>query len=238
MNDLFSLFHPPRRSMMHPVDEPASTPPPNDSRPWYSHLTRYHWFVLVVAALGWLFDTMDQQLFVLARPAAMKELVVPESKTEDPKVTSLRQREAGDLATSIFIAGWACGGLFFGMMGDRIGRAKTMLITILVYSACTGLSAFSVGVYDFAFYRFLTGLGVGGEFAVGVALVAEVMPASARTGALGLLQALSAVGNITAALVNLGLGIAEEEGLVTSPWRLMFMIGALPALLAIAIRWK
>ncbi len=208
-----------------------------DTTPWYRQLTRYHWFVLTVAALGWLFDTMDQQLFILARPAAMKELVVPASEDETLKVTSQRRSAAGDIATSVFIAGWACGGLFFGMMGDRIGRAKTMLITILVYSACTGLSALSVGVYDFAFYRFLTGLGVGGEFAVGVALVAEVMPASARTGAIGLLQALSAVGNITAALINLGLGMAEEEGLVTSPWRIMFLIGALPALLAVVIRY-
>jgi MFS family permease len=224
---------------MHPIDEPATPTPGNstDSRPWYKQLTRYHWFVLVVAALGWLFDTMDQQLFVLARPAAMKELVVPASKDEDPKALSLRQREAGDFATSLFIAGWACGGLFFGMLGDRIGRAKTMLITILIYSACTGLSALSFGVVDFAFYRFLTGLGVGGEFAVGVALVAEVMPAMARTQAIGLLQALSAFGNITAAFINLGLGVAEEEGLVTSPWRIMFMIGALPALLALVIRW-
>ncbi|MSU78572.1 MAG: MFS transporter [Gemmataceae bacterium] len=180
---------------------------------------------------------MDQQLFVLARPAAMRDLVKPETPTESPKVTSLRQREAGDIATSLFIAGWAAGGLFFGMLGDRIGRAKTMLITILIYSIFTGLSAFSFGLFDFAFYRFLTGLGVGGEFAVGVALMAEVMPAQARTGAIGMLQALSAVGNITAALINLGLGVAEEEGLVTSPWRIMFMIGALPALLAVAIRW-
>jgi MFS family permease len=231
------LFGPPlENAVMHPIDEPASSAI-LESRPWYTQLSRYHWFVLVVAALGWLFDTMDQQLFVLARPAAMKDLVKPESANEDPKALSLRQREAGDIATSLFIAGWAAGGLFFGMLGDRIGRAKTMLITILVYSACTGLSALSVGVADFVFYRFLTGLGVGGEFAVGVALVAEVMPAGARTGALGMLQALSALGNITAAFINLGLGIAEEEGLVTSPWRVMFLIGALPALLAVAIRW-
>src|SRR5205085_3645139 len=99
---------------MHPTDEPATFPPADfiDTRPWYKQLTRYHWFVLIVAALGWLFDTMDQQLFVLARPAAMKELVIPQSKDENPKETSLRQREAGDFATSLFIAGWACGGLF------------------------------------------------------------------------------------------------------------------------------
>ncbi len=210
-------------------------------KPWYRLLTRYHWFVLLVAALGWMFDCLDQQLFILARPAAMKELVVIR---EDPQLTGpelkalteLDRKKWGNYATSIFLAGWATGGLFFGMLGDRIGRAKTMLITILMYSMFTGLSAFSRGVWDFAFYRFLTGLGVGGEFAVGVALVAEVMPDRARPYTLALLQALSAVGNITAALLNLGLGVAEEEGLVTSPWRIMFVVGALPALLAVVIR--
>ena len=132
--------------------------------------------------------------------------------------------------------GWATGGLIFGVLGDRIGRAKTMLITILMYSLCTGLSALSTGFWDFAAYRFLTGLGVGGEFAVGVALVAEVMPARARPYTLALLQALSAFGNVSAALINIGFGIAEEKGLVSSPWRWMFVIGAVPALLALVIR--
>ena len=66
--------------------------------------------------------------------------------------------------------GWAIGGLIFGVMGDRIGRAKTMIVTILMYSVFTGLSAASSGFWDFSLYRFLTGMGVGGEFAVGVAL--------------------------------------------------------------------
>ena len=180
-----------------------------------------------------MFDCLDQQLFILARPAAMRELVVPH---EDPQDTELEIKRWGNYVTSIFLVGWATGGLFFGMLGDRIGRAKTMLITILMYSAFTGLSALSRGVWDFALYRFLTGLGVGGEFAVGVALVAEVMPDKARPYTLALLQALSAIGNITAALINLGLGIAEEEGLVTSPWRIMFLVGAVPALLAVVIR--
>lgn len=203
-------------------------------RPWYRELTRYHWFVLLVAALGWMFDCLDQQLFILARPAAMKELVVEQAT---PELTALEIKKWGNYSTSIFLMGWATGGLFFGMLGDRIGRAKTMLITILMYSAFTGLSALSRGVWDFAFYRFLTGLGVGGEFAVGVALVAEVMPDKARPYTLALLQALSAVGNIAAALINLGLGVAEEEGLVSSPWRIMFVVGAVPALLAVVIRF-
>jgi MFS family permease len=201
--------------------------------PWYRGLTRYHWFVLAVAALGWLFDTMDQQLFNLARRPALEELLRGTSSgTQVDRYASY--------ATAIFIVGWATGGLIFGIMGDRIGRAKTMLLTILIYSAFTGLSAFSRGWLDFALYRFLTGLGVGGEFAVGVALVAEVMPDYARSHALGWLQTLSAVGNITAALINISLGIAEGEGAFADsdwkPWRIMFLIGALPALLAVVIR--
>jgi MFS family permease len=217
----------------------ASLPPSDDSHrpsiPWYQELSRYHWFVLVVASLGWLFDCLDQQLFILARPAAMRDLI-PDGSYTDPKALDIARRNAGDYATSIFIAGWATGGLIFGMLGDRIGRARTMVITILTYSLFTGFSSFSRGPWDFALYRFLTGLGVGGEFAVGVALVAEVMPATARPYTLGLLQAISALGNISAAMINLGLGVAQEQGLVSSPWRIMFLIGAVPAMLALVIR--
>lgn len=199
---------------------------------WWKELNRYHWFVLIVAALGWLFDCLDQQLFTLARVPAMTELLavngVAPSKADVAKY--------GSIATSIFLLGWATGGLIFGVLGDKIGRAKTMLWTILIYSLCTGLSAFSKGFVDFAFYRFITGLGVGGEFAVGVALVAEVMPDRARPYAISLLQALSAVGNISAALINIGLGEIENIGM--SRWRIMFLIGALPALLALAIRTR
>jgi MFS family permease len=191
--------------------------------------------VLIVAALGWLFDTMDQQLFNLARVPAMRELLAT-----SPGVPASEQliAEYGGYATSIFLIGWATGGLGFGVLGDRIGRARTMMLTILLYSLCTGLSALSVGFWDFAFYRFLTGLGVGGEFAVGVALVAEVMPARARPYALALLQALSALGNITAAVISILLGSLEQSGVVASAWRTMFLIGTVPALLVIVIRRK
>jgi len=218
---------------MHGFEETGAKLPdePYDGRPWYKLLTRYHWFVLIVAALGWLFDCLDQQLFNLARNPAITELLGPgASKTQIDAY--------GAYATSIFIVGWATGGLFFGILGDRIGRARVMMLTILLYSFFTGLSALSVGVWDFALYRFLTGLGVGGEFAVGIALVAEVMPDRARTHALGWLQTLSAVGNISAAFINMGLGMAEGEGMLGEfkPWRIMFIIGALPALLAVLIR--
>jgi len=229
-----------------------STAPVSDNRPWYKELTRYHWFVFIVAALGWLFDTMDQQLFNLARRPAMVELL---TRVDDPGITqklndeafSAKVAEYGGYATAIFLLGWATGGLVFGVLGDRFGRAKVMMWTILAYSLCTGLSSFSVGFWDFAFYRFLTGLGVGGEFAVGVSLVAEVMPERSRSYALGWLQALSAVGNITAALISMSLGELEARGLVghwmlfgfkLTQWRMMFLVGTVPALLALVIRSK
>ena len=196
--------------------------------PWHRELTRYHWFVFVVAALGWLFDTMDQQLFVMARTPAIADLL------QSPPGSSAVKVWAGR-STMIFMFGWATGGIIFGVLGDRLGRAKTMVLTILFYSLFTGLSAFSYTVYDFSLYRFLTGLGVGGEFAVGVALVAEVMPDRARPHALGLLQALSAVGNITAALITLTLGALETAGTIRSSWRSMFIIGVVPALLAVVV---
>jgi MFS family permease len=201
-----------------------------NGRSWYREITGYHWFVLLVASLGWMFDCLDQQFFVLGRPAAMKELL-----------TGASDKEIGaysDIATAIFLMGWATGGLIFGVLGDRIGRAKTMLITILIYSVFTGMCSLSQNFWQFAVFRFLTDLGVGGEFAVGVALVAETMPSRARAPMLTLLQMLSTVGNITAALINMKLGLLEGEGSIHSPWRWMFALGALPALLALLIRWK
>jgi MFS family permease len=200
--------------------------------PWHKELTRYHWWVLVVASLGWLFDTMDQQLFNLARRPAMLELlhVRPGDATMAGRVA-----EYAGYSTMIFMIGWASGGVFFGILGDRIGRVKTMILTILSYSLFTGLSTISQNVWDFSFYRLLTGLGVGGQFAVGVALVAETMPARARPFALGWLQALSAVGNMFAALVGIALGQLEQAGVIHGAWRLMFLVGTIPALLAIII---
>ncbi|MFT3878517.1 MAG: MFS transporter [Gemmatales bacterium] len=208
--------------------------------PWWREMTRYHWFVFIVAAVGWLADCMDQQLFVLTRDDALSELMgLPAS---DDAV-----RKAGGTATAIFLMGWAIGGLVFGVMGDRVGRVRTMLMTIVLYSVFTGISIFATGFWDYSFYRFLTGLGVGGEFAVGVALVAEVMPSRARPYTLGLLQAFSAIGNCLAALIYIGLGMLEMNGslkgltllgLPLTGWRIAFLIGTIPAAVALLVRRK
>jgi len=204
---------------------PAATEVP--SGPWWRHLNRYHWFVFLVATLAWLFDCLDQQLFLLARNGAMKALLPAGA---DVKLY-------GGYATTIFVAGWATGGLIFGAVGDRIGRAKTLAFTVLLYSVCTGLSAFSKGWTDFAMYRFATGLGVGGVFGLAVALVADSLPDHARTGALGLLQALSAVGNITAGTIAIILGNLEGTTIAAGQsWKYMFLVGALPAFLCVFIQ--
>jgi MFS family permease len=219
---------------MH-AEPPLPAAKPDDGRPWYKELNRYHWFVLIVCALGWMFDTMDQQLFNIARRPAMRALIPREPGAEPDKneITA-----ASGFTTAVFLIGWGTGGLIFGILGDLMGRAKSMMITILLYSVFTGLSALSTGVWDFALYRFLTGLGVGGEFAVGVSLVAEVMPDRARPFALGLLQALSAVGNITAAVMGIALAFLARAEVIGESWRIMFVVGAVPALLAAFVFWR
>jgi len=202
----------------------------SDSRPWWRTLNRYHWFVFSMASMAWLFDCLDQQIFILARKSAMETLL---PKGMDPNLY-------GGYATAIFVAGWATGGLIFGAMGDRIGRARTLTFTVLMYSVFTGLSALSTGWVDFAVYRFITGLGVGGVFGLAVALIADALPDKARPHALGTLQALSAVGNITAGLISMWVGKMVTEKMVTPQWswKLMFLIGALPAFLCVFIQWR
>src|SRR5262245_3723896 len=123
-------------------------------------------------------------------------------------------------------------------MGDRLGRVRTLMLTILLYSIFTGLSAFSTSVYDFALYRFLTGLGVGAVFAVAVSLVAESTPPAARPYALGLLQMSSAFGNIAAATVSIVLGYMQIDNQLGgyTPWKIMFLIGIVPALVIVVIQ--
>jgi MFS family permease len=235
---------------------PHELPPASvaaNGQPWWRELNRYHWFVFLVASLGWLFDTMDQQLFNIARRPAIRALLEQPKRPESsepgrtPTEAQIAEYEqnvkdynnkvteySGD-TTSIFLIGWGTGGIIFGILGDLLGRVKALSLTILMYSVFTGLSAFATGITTFSLYRFLTGLGVGGEFAVGISLVAEVMPERARPFALGLLQALSAVGNITAAVISIVLAYLARAGFIEESWRIMFIVGALPALLTALI---
>ncbi len=216
--------------MSAPSESAAAIPVPAISIPWWKDLTPYHWFVFAMASLAWLFDCLDQQLFILARNFAMESLL--------PK--GMDVGKYGTYATAIFVAGWATGGLIFGSVGDRIGRAKTLTLTVLMYSVFTGLSALSTGWIDFACYRFITGLGVGGVFGLAVALIADGMPDRSRAGALGSLQALSALGNITAGLISMWVGgmVAAKSIPPEWSWKLMFLVGALPAFMCVFLQMR
>ena len=198
--------------------------PPVDRRVWWMQLNRYHWYVFALCSLGWLFDTMDQKIFTTSRQPALESFL--------PHVTDLEKSDItfyGGVVTSLFILGWATGGLIFGILGDKWGRAKTMALTILVYAFFTGFSALAQNWWQFGICRFLTGLGVGGEFAAGVSLLAEVIPSGARAKALGMLQALSAVGNVLGAVL---FGYIEPH----FGWKQLYFVGAAPALLAVFVR--
>ncbi len=194
---------------------------------WYRGLTPYHWFVFIVASAAWFFDCLDQRLFSLARVDAITELT---RSTPSADVQAL-----GKQVTAYFLIGWGIGGLVFGALGDRYGRAKMLTITVLIYSACTGMSYFSQTYWDFAIARFLTGVGVGGVFGLAVALIAETLPDNARSGALGWLQILSTVGNLSAGVVLTIISALVTRDVIAqgNGWRWMFLVGALPALLVV-----
>src|SRR5690242_18833145 len=193
-----------------------------ERRWWFQHLSGYHWYVLILCALGWMFDCADQMIFTSSRSIAMRDLL--------PGTTVEFQTTIGGWATTLFMIGWATGGLVFGIIGDKWGRAKTMALTIFLYALFTGLSALSHNWKQFAISRFITGFGVGGEFAAGAALVADVMPSAARAQALGLLQALSAVGNIlgAASLWVVGWWVGNRAHSEHYTWRYLYLIGAVP----------
>lgn len=181
-----------------------------------------------MASLAWLFDCLDQQVFNLARDGAVEDLLGDKAKAI----------EFAPYTTSFFLIGWAIGGLIFGSLGDRYGRARMLAVTMMIYSICTGLSAFATSFSGFCACLFLTGLGVGGVFGLSVALVADSVPDHTRAPALGLLQSLSSWGNISAGLIGMGIGLLATQHLLPfslRAWQAMFLVGAVPALLCVFI---
>jgi MFS family permease len=188
-------------------------------------ITPYQWLVLVVAWLGWVFDSMDSTIYALVLHPALHDVL---SRPGGPSPTPEAIGWYGGIIFSIFLVGWAVGGVGFGVVADRLGRTRTLVVTILVYAVFTGLAALSHRWWELALYRFLTALGIGGEWAAGAALVAEVWPEHKRARAAGWLQSAWAAGFFVAALLNL---LMRDAG-----WRPLFLVGAAPALVALAVR--
>ncbi len=188
-----------------------------------ARLSRYQILVLVVAWLGWIFDSMDSTIYNLVLTPALRELLGTRGTPENIGWY-------GGIILAIFLVGWAVGGALFGVLADTMGRARTLVITILIYAVFTGMAGFAHTWWQLAIYRFLTALGIGGEWAAGATLVAEVWPESLRVKGAGLLQSAWGAGYFLAA----GVGALLSH----HSWRVMFFVGLAPALVALLARLK
>lgn len=185
---------------------------------WYAGIGRYHLLIFLGCWLGGIFDGMDSTLMSVAGPKAIAELVGTTDKAVVGTVASF--------VSSLFLLGWMGGGILFGVVGDKLGRVKSMIFSILLYALFTGLAGWAQSWQQLAACRFLTGLGIGGELVSISTFLAEVWPSRSRAIAIGAL--------ITS--YQAGVFIAGAINTVFQGWREAFWMGALPALLVIFLR--
>lgn len=195
---------------------------PTLNTPWYREVTAYQWLVLLIASAGWVFDTFEGQIFNITRGQMLTELLGVSPDSPEVKLW-------GDRFLAIFLVGGTFGGVLFGSLADRLGRKPTMAITILCYSLFSGLTYFATEIWHVGVLRFLVAMGVGGEWAVAAALVAEVFPPRARAQAGGIFHATGILGTWLAFLAGWAVG---------SGWRYAYLLGLIPALLVVWVRSK
>ncbi len=181
--------------------------------------------VLIAAFLGWMFDGMEMGIFPLVARPALSEMQAATGIVDDKFVGYWM-----GIVTALFLLGAACGGLFFGWLGDKIGRVRAMSASILCYSLFTGLCYFAKEPWHLGFFRFLAALGMGGEWSLGVALVMEIWPEKSRPLMAGIIGAAANVGYL---LIGV---IAIQFPITPTSWRWVMLVGAGPALLTFFIR--
>ncbi len=180
---------------------------------------------LAAAFLGWMFDGMEMGIFPLVARPALQEMQTLHGIVDE----SFVQRWMG-IITALFLVGAALGGLVFGWLGDRVGRVRAMTWSILAYSGFTGLCYFAAEPWQLGALRFIAALGMGGEWALGVALVMECWPENKRPLMAGLIGAAANLGYCFIAIIGIAFPITKES------WRWVMMVGAAPALLTFFIR--
>jgi MFS family permease len=190
---------------------------------WYRTLDSTQWKTLLAANLGWVFDGFEAYALILTVGVALHQLLPTSQYAHIPAFAG------GIIATTLI--GWAIGGMAAGVIADYIGRKRTMILAILTYSIMTGLSAFAWDWLSFAIIRFLVGLAIGSEWVTGTSMTAEFWPDHARGRGAGLFQCGFGIGFFLAALVWLFVGATGPGA-----WRIMYLIGVLPALLTLWIR--
>ncbi|WCK52349.1 MFS transporter [Aneurinibacillus sp. Ricciae_BoGa-3] len=193
------------------------------SVPWYQALGRKQWYTLIAANLGWMFDGYETYALILTVGLAVKQLLTTAHLAEIPFYAGL--------IIAITLLGWGIGGILGGILADYIGRRKAMMISILAYSITTGLSAFSWSLASLVIFRFIVGLCIGSEWGTGTAIMAEVWPDNARAKGAGLMQSGLGIGFFIASAVWYFM-----SGMGPNAWRIMFLIGVLPALATLWVR--
>lgn len=192
------------------------------AKPTLRSIAPHQWRSGIAAWLGWTFDGLELHLYTLVALPFVAELLggLP---TTDPRVGRY-----SSIIQGAFLLGWALGGGFFGRLGDRLGRARALSLTVLTYALFTGLSVFAHEWWHLMIFRFLAALGVGGEWAVGASLLSETWPRKWRPWIAAVLQSGVNIGILMAVLAN--------HLMAKSPPRYLFLVGVLPALLVFWIR--
>lgn len=205
----------------NPAAGRAATPAADEAR-CLREISPSQWKSGIAAWLGWMFDGLDMHLYTLVA-APFVALLLGGLATTDPAVGRY-----SSIIQAAFLLGWALGGGFFGLLGDRMGRARALSLTILTYALFTGLSFFAQTWWQLMILRFVAALGIGGEWAVGASLLAETWPKTMRPWVAATLQCGVNVGILGAGLANVLLAAA--------PPRCLFLVGVLPALVVFWIR--
>ena len=196
-----------------------------------ARLGRDQWLVLVAALLGWMFDGLEMGLFpIAARPALIDLMQLGAAGSAG--VSSAVEADIAQWISylvALFLIGAACGGLLFGWLGDRLGRVRTMALSIVVYSLFTGCCYFATAPWHLGAFRFLAALGMGGEWSLGVALVVECWPDRLRPILAGTIGAAGNMGYLLIAALAMTFRVTPES------WRWTMLVGTAPALLALAV---
>ncbi len=198
------------------------SPEPSEPKPSLRTLSPQQWKSGIAAWLGWMFDGLELHLYTLVALPFVAQLL-GDLATTDPRVG-----QHAAIIQGSFLLGWALGGAFFGRIGDRLGRARALSLTVLTYAVFTGMSFFAQEWWHLMIFRFLAALGVGGEWAVGASLLSETWPKRWRPWIAAVLQCGVNIGILFAVLAN--------HLMATRPPRELFLVGILPALLVFWIR--
>jgi MFS family permease len=203
------------------------------ARPLLLDMNGYQWTVLFAAWLGWGFDCFDGLLFNYVAPNCVPTLLGLAIGSPAARAATLRW---GGVLTSILLIGWASGGILFGQIADRIGRTRTLTLTMLLYALGTACCALAPNIWALIAFRVVASLGIGGEWAAGAAMVAEVVPERRRVEAGALLYTSAPAGLFLATFANFQIAGVLFKGSPETSWRYVFLCGLIPAAVAFVVR--